>query len=58
MKALALCAFPVEAAATRFRVQQFVEPLRERDIDIDLSPFLDSKAFGRLTLRKVRQQKP
>jgi len=48
MKALALCAFPVEAAATRFRVQQFVEPLRERDIDIDLSPFLDSKAFGRL----------
>ena len=32
MKVLALASYPVEAAATRFRLQQFVGPLAERDI--------------------------
>ena len=45
---LAVCAFPVEAAATRFRLQQFVEPLRERNIDLTISPFLSSQQFRSL----------
>ena len=30
---LALCAFPIEAAATRFRLAQFVEPLGEQSTE-------------------------
>lgn len=48
LKVLALCAFPTEAAATRFRVAQFTEPLRRRNIEITLSPFLNSEQFRRL----------
>jgi glycosyltransferase involved in cell wall biosynthesis len=45
MKVLALCSYPKQAAATRFRIDQFVEPMRDRGIDITVSPFLDSRAF-------------
>jgi len=45
LKVLALCAHPVEAAATRFRLKQFVEPLRERGIDVTIRPFLTSDQF-------------
>ena len=45
---MALSSFPVEAAATRFRVEQFIQPLRERDIEIELSPFLDGAGFKQL----------
>lgn len=48
MKILALSSYPVEAAATRFRVGQFIEPLRERGIDVELSSFLDSEQFKAL----------
>src|SRR5687767_12784531 len=47
MRVLALSSYPVEAAATRFRVQQFIEPLRQRGIEIELSPFLDENSFRR-----------
>jgi glycosyltransferase involved in cell wall biosynthesis len=47
MKVLALASYPVEAAATRFRLQQFVGPLAERDIALTIHPFLDSHAFER-----------
>jgi glycosyltransferase involved in cell wall biosynthesis len=48
MKVLALASYPVEAAATRFRLQQFVGPLAERDIALTIHPFLDSQLFSTL----------
>lgn len=46
MRVLALASFPREAAATRFRVEQFILPLRARGIEITLSPFLASRDFA------------
>jgi glycosyltransferase involved in cell wall biosynthesis len=48
MKVLALASYPVEAAATRFRLQQFVGPLAERGISLTIHPFLDSQRFASL----------
>ena len=48
MKVLALASYPKEAAATRFRLEQFVTPLAERGIELTINPFLDSKLFDRL----------
>lgn len=45
MRVLALASYPVEAAATRFRVAQFVAPLAERGIQVELSPFMDAPLF-------------
>jgi glycosyltransferase involved in cell wall biosynthesis len=52
MNVLALASYPVEAAATRFRLQQFVEPLAQRGIVLTIHPFLDSKLFQHLYLQK------
>jgi glycosyltransferase involved in cell wall biosynthesis len=51
MKVLALASYPVEAAATRYRVSQFVAPLAERGIELKVSPFLDSRLFRSLYRR-------
>lgn len=51
MKVLALASYPVEAAATRYRLAQFVEPLAERGIDVSVRPFLDSRLFSALYRR-------
>lgn len=48
MKVLGLASYPVEAAATRFRLAQFVEPLREHGIDLTVSPFMNAAQFKRL----------
>lgn len=48
MRVLALASYPVEAAATRFRVAQFVRPLAERGIELRLRPFLDAEQFASL----------
>lgn len=48
MKVLALASYPVEAAATRYRLQQFIEPLAARGIELTIKPFLDSGSFKRL----------
>jgi glycosyltransferase involved in cell wall biosynthesis len=48
MKVLALSSYPTEAAATRFRVGQFVEPLRERGIEMEIRPFLSGRQFEEL----------
>jgi len=48
MKVIALTSYPVEAAATRFRIAQYIEPLREKGIEIDLRPFLDARHFQSL----------
>ena len=52
MKVLALATYPVEAAATRYRLYQFVEPLAERGIQLTVRPFLDSRSFAALYDRK------
>jgi glycosyltransferase involved in cell wall biosynthesis len=48
MNVLALASYPVEAAATRFRLQQFVGPLAERGITLKIRPFLNSSLFQQL----------
>jgi len=51
MKVLGLASYPVEAAATRYRLQQFVAPLAERDISLTIHPFLDGRQFAQLYRR-------
>ncbi|HEX6189889.1 MAG TPA: glycosyltransferase family 4 protein [Pyrinomonadaceae bacterium] len=48
MRVMAVASYPVEAAATRFRVQQFVTLLKQRGIDMTVEPFLSAKSFGQL----------
>lgn len=51
MKVLGLASYPVEAAATRYRLVQYVAPLRERGIDLEVRPFLSSRLFASLYRR-------
>jgi len=51
MNVLGLSSYPVEAAATRYRLEQFIGPLAERGITLTVRPFLDSKAFEMLYRR-------
>ena len=53
MKVLALASYPTEAAATRYRLEQFVRPLAEGDIDLTIHPFLNSKLFEKLYRREA-----
>lgn len=46
MRVLGLCSYPVSAAATRFRMEQFVEPLRARGIELEIKPFVDETQFA------------
>ena len=48
IRILGLCSYPVESAATRFRLAQYVEPLAEAGIELDVSPFLDGRQFSNL----------
>lgn len=52
MNVLALASYPAEAAATRFRLQQFVGPLAARGITLSIHPFLDSQQFTQLYRQK------
>ncbi|HEX8920263.1 MAG TPA: glycosyltransferase family 4 protein [Pyrinomonadaceae bacterium] len=51
MKVLALASYPIEMAATRYRLAQFVEPLAERGITMTIRPFLDSELSASLYKR-------
>lgn len=51
MKVLALASYPIEAAATRYRLAQFINPLAERGIELDVRPLLDSRLFAALYRR-------
>jgi glycosyltransferase involved in cell wall biosynthesis len=51
MDVLAFASYPVEAAATRYRLEQFVGPLAERGINLRVRPFLDSRLFRALYKR-------
>lgn len=53
MKVLALASYPIEAAATRYRLAQFVSPLAERGITLDVQPFIDSRLFATLYRREA-----
>lgn len=48
MKVLGVCTYPIEAAATRYRLYQFVEPLEQKGIELNVQPFLDSETFKRI----------
>jgi glycosyltransferase involved in cell wall biosynthesis len=48
MRVLGLSAYPVEAAATRFRLAQFVGPLAAAGIELEVSPFLTGSQFATL----------
>lgn len=51
MRVLGLASYPVEAAATRYRLLQYVAPLRERGVELEVRPFLDSRLFASLYRR-------
>ena len=53
MKVLALASYPIEAAATRYRLAQFVTPLAERGITLEVHPFIDSRLFASLYRREA-----
>lgn len=48
MRVLALTSYPVEAAATRYRLQQMVAPLADHGIELDIRPLLSRAAFAGL----------
>lgn len=48
IRVLALASYPLEAAATRFRLVQFVEPLKKLGIAVEVRPFLDAAQFGEM----------
>jgi glycosyltransferase involved in cell wall biosynthesis len=51
VKVLALATYPPGAACTRFRVVQYVSPLAERGITLDMRPQLDPRLFRLLYQR-------
>ncbi len=53
MKVLGLASYPVEAAATRYRLQQFVQPLAERGINLTIRPFMNSELFAQFYQRNA-----
>lgn len=48
LRVLAVASYPVEAAATRYRIAQFVEPLARAGITVDIRPLISSRLFRRL----------
>ncbi len=52
MKVLALASYPIEAAATRYRLEQFVRPLAARGIELEIRPFIDTELFRSLYRHK------
>jgi len=48
MRVLGVCSYPIESAATRYRLAQFVAPLAEKGINLEINPFLDSRQFALL----------
>jgi hypothetical protein len=58
MEVLALASYPLQAAATRYRLQQFVVPLAERGIRLTVRPFLDASLFASLYKRDALASTP
>ncbi len=53
MKVLGLASYPVQAAATRYRLEQFITPLAERGIELSVRPFLTAQLFETLYQRQA-----
>lgn len=53
MKVVAFASYPVQAAATRYRLDQFKGALSERGITLSILPFLDAKMFESLYKRNA-----
>ena len=51
LRVLAFTPLPEAGAAGRYRVFQFIEPLRAHGIVLDVQPFFDEPAFARLYTR-------
>lgn len=51
MKVLGLASYPVEAAATRYRLYQYVEPLRAHGIELTVSSFMNGAQMSNLYQR-------
>jgi len=51
LRVLALASYPVRAAATRYRLVQYVHPLAKRGISLEIKPFLDDDLFVSLYRR-------
>ncbi len=51
MRVLGLATYPEEAAATRFRMSQFIEPLAKEGIELTIYPFIDSRLHGSIYKR-------
>ena len=45
MRVVAFTPYPIEGPASRFRLFQFVDPLRERGIELEIRSFFDSESF-------------
>lgn len=56
MKVLALASYPIEAASTRYRVAQFINPLAEQGITMTVHPFLDSRLLSSVYKRDEWQR--
>ncbi len=48
MEVLGLCTYPVEAACTRYRLVQYINPLAEKKINLTVLPFLGKEEFASL----------
>lgn len=46
MRVLGICPFPAAAAATRYRLAQFVAPLAKNGIELEIHSFLDDAQFA------------
>lgn len=57
MKVLGLASYPIEAAATRYRLAQFARPLADRGIVLSIRPFLNSELFKVLYQRGAMLRK-
>ena len=53
MKVVAFASYPVQAAATRYRLDQFKGVLSERGIKLSILPFVDAKLFESLYKRNA-----
>lgn len=56
MKVLALASYPIEAAASRYRLYQYIAPLAERGITLTIRPFFNSTLFANLYRRHALPQ--
>ena len=53
MRVFAVASYPVEAAASRYRILQFIPYLRAQGINVEFSPFVSSAGFVHLYERRA-----